>query len=157
MARLREQEETSKTLKRQIRMQQETQHINDVQRKGTVILQAIGFSWLHSADEEDARLKALENEYTQKEKEMEKEMRRYREQMELEQKRLAEQERLKVEEERQKIELERKKIEQVCIIHHLEINNLYKEKSFQWKNHYKNRNKAHLNYKVISRSPLGHF
>jgi len=78
-------------------MQQETQHINDVQRK---------------ADEEDARLKALENEYTQKEKEMEKEMRRYREQMELEQKRLAEQERLKVEEERQKIELERKKIEQ---------------------------------------------
>ena len=112
---------------------------------------------MSSANEEDARLKALENEYTQKEKEMEKEMRRYREQMELEQKRLAEQERLKVEEERQKIELERKKIEQVCIIHHLEINNLYKEKSFQWKNHYKNRNKAHLNYKVISRSPLGHF
>jgi len=44
MARLREQEETSKTLKRQIRMQQETQHINDVQRKGKVILRAIGFS-----------------------------------------------------------------------------------------------------------------
>ena len=44
MARLREQEETSKHLKRQIRMQQETQHINDVQRKGKVILCAIGFS-----------------------------------------------------------------------------------------------------------------
>ena len=69
-----------------------------------------------SADEEDARLKALENEYNQKEKDMENEMRRYREQMEAEQKRLAEQERLKVEEERQKIELERKKIEQVFII-----------------------------------------
>ena len=101
------------------------------------------------ADEEDARLKALEIEYTQKEKEMENEMKRYREQMEAEQKRLAEQERLKVEEERQKIELERKKIEQVRIKHHHKINDLYKEKSFQWKNHYKNRNK--LNYKVISR------
>jgi len=41
MARLREQEETSKTLKRQIRMQQETQHINEVQRKGTFILHAL--------------------------------------------------------------------------------------------------------------------
>ena len=40
MARLREQEETSKSLKRQIRMQQETQHINEVQRKGTFILHA---------------------------------------------------------------------------------------------------------------------
>lgn len=41
MARLREQEETSKSLKRQIRMQQETQHINEVKRKGIFILHAL--------------------------------------------------------------------------------------------------------------------
>ena len=44
MMRLREQEETSKTLKRQIRMQQETQHMNEVQRKGEILLQAAVFS-----------------------------------------------------------------------------------------------------------------
>lgn len=97
MARLREQEETSKNLKRQIRLQQEVQQVQSVQRK---------------AEDEEARIKALENEYNQKEKEMENEMRRYREQMEAEQKRIADIEKRKVDEERQKIERERKRIEQ---------------------------------------------
>ena len=94
--RLREQEETSKSLKRQMRAAQAAENVE--QRK---------------VDGEESRYRAIEANLASKERAMEDEMRSYRLKVEEENRKKAENERRQVEEQRLRVEQEKHRLEKV--------------------------------------------
>ena len=99
MDRLREQEETSKALKRQMRATQAAESVS-----------------ASKIDGEESRLRQIEADLAAKERAMEDEMRSYRLKIEDENRKKADDERRKVEEQRLRVEQEKQRLEKVFIV-----------------------------------------
>ena len=98
MQRLREQEETSKKLKREMKLQQEEQKA----LRSKAVMEA-----------EDQRLREVQMQYAGKEREMQDKIDRFRRQFEEEQIQLKKKQDMDLAVEREKLEKERRRIEQV--------------------------------------------
>ena len=101
MHRLRNQEETSKKLKREMKLQSDEQKAS----RTRAIVEA-----------DDQRIRDVQLQYAEKERQMQEQMDKFKRQFEDEQQKLKQKQSLNIQTERERLDRERRRIEQVIIL-----------------------------------------